>query len=151
MTGIQDRKWTPNSLKRVQSPPNLEHRESEMSNSASERIEAHPRKRDSSRKGLRGSFQKLKSAQVENELDGVAELLELDQIPNRDLKHLGALQQETDLSKCSQTPSFSTTVKTSEMQKSSMSKSTTSERSKTQKFTVLKERPVQRENFADRV
>ena len=144
-------KGTPSSSKRVQSPPNLEHRESEMSKSASARIDANPRKRDSSRKGMRGNFQAPKTAQVENERHGVVELLELDPIPDRDLKHLGAHRQETDPSKCSKTPSFATTVKTSEMQRSSMSKSTNFERSKTQKFTVLKEGPVQPESFADRV
>ena len=130
-------KGTPSSSKRVQSPPNLEHRESEMSKSASARIDANPRKRDSSRKGMRGNFQAPKTAQVENERHGVVELLELDPIPDRDLKHLGAPRQETDPSKCSKTPSFATTVKTSEMQRYSMSKSTKIERSKTQKFTVL--------------
>ena len=99
----------------------------------------------------KGDFQTLKTARVENEHLRVAELIDLDPIPDRDLNHLGAHRQETDLSKCSKTPSFATTVKTSEMQRPSMSKSTKIERSKTQKFTVLKEGPVQPESFADRV
>ena len=145
---------TRNSSKRVPSPPNLEHRESDVE---------HLRRRGS--RPIRGSgtppgraregdFQTLKTARVENELLRVAELIELDPIPDRDLSHLGALRQETVPPKGMKTASFNTSVnvtdgnvKTSRIAMSPMSQIDRNRRLENAENHSLQERPVHTRNF----